>query len=99
MYQIMHNLLANYLNEHLQLRHYISVTSDMTLTSGFSTEPQLLVTMHDLLTVFDCQQQVDVVFLDFSKAVDTVPHDRDGLLHKISNYRVKGQWVSDYLHF
>jgi hypothetical protein len=54
--------------------------------------------MHDLLSSFKRKQQVDVAILDFSKAFDTVPHDR--LLWKIENYGKKGElltWLSSIL--
>ena len=46
----------------------------------------------------DSNLQTDVIVLDFSKAFDTVPHNR--LLHKINHYGVRGHlltWISSFL--
>jgi hypothetical protein len=47
---------------------------------------------------FDKGKQVDIGILDFSKAFDTVPHDR--LLHKIDQYGRRGPlhtWLTSCL--
>ena len=65
---------------------------------GYSCETQLLTTTHDFLTSFDANKQVDIAILDFSKAFDTVPHDR--LLHKLAHYGITGtlhNWLTTFL--
>ena len=59
---------------------------------------QLLVTLHDWMTLLDKNIPVDCMYLDFRKAFDAVPHKR--LLHKIKGYGVRGNilnWVTDFL--
>ena len=56
--------------------------------SGYSCKSQLLTTINDLLKEHDKGHQVDVAILDFSKAFDTVPHNK--LLHKLDQYGIKG---------
>ena len=54
--------------------------------------------MHDLFRSNDAGIQTDVVILDFSKAFDTVPHNK--LLHKLDHYGVRGPvhtWVTKFL--
>ena len=67
--------------------------------AGYSTETQLLLTMHGLLRVNDAGNQVDIAILDVSKAFDTDPHEK--LLHKIEEYTVRGNlhnWRTSFLH-
>jgi hypothetical protein len=66
--------------------------------SGFSCEIQLLRTINYFLKEHDQNNQVDVAILDFSKAFDTVPHDK--LLHKIHQYGIQGSihlWLTNFL--
>ena len=80
--------------QHIVYRHIMShLEQQIILTnlnhgfrSGFSTETQLLTTTNDLLMSFDKGKQVDIAIPDFSKAFDTVPHDR--LLHKLTSYDI-----------
>ena len=46
----------------------------------------------------DRRQQTDLLFIDFSKAFDTVPHRR--LLNKLEFYGIRGhlfKWISSWL--
>jgi hypothetical protein len=65
---------------------------------GYSCASQLLITLHDLLKCYDDNNQVDIAILDFSKAFDTVPHQR--LLGKLDFYGIDGpilNWISQFL--
>jgi hypothetical protein len=56
------------------------------------------VTLSDLLQSYDQNKQTDVVILDFSKAFDTVPHDK--LMYKLEKYGIKGdlyKWLMSFL--
>ena len=66
--------------------------------SGYSCETQLIMTLNDLLQSYDQNKQTDVVILDFSKAFDTVPHDK--LMYKLEKYGIKGdfhKWLTSFL--
>ena len=66
--------------------------------SGYSCESQLLTTINDFLKEHDKGHQVDVAILDFSKAFDTVPHNK--LLHKLDQHGIKGSihtWLQNLL--
>ncbi|XP_012557189.2 uncharacterized protein LOC105844759 [Hydra vulgaris] len=58
-----------------------------------------LIETHDILTEAAYRGHiVDIIFTDFAKAFDTVPHKR--LLHKIQAYGIRGQlfhWISAWL--
>jgi hypothetical protein len=57
-----------------------------------------VVLQYHFLQEHDKWQQVDIAILDFSKAFDTVPHDK--LLHKLEQYGIKGNihsWLTNFL--
>ena len=49
-----------------------------------SCETQLITTINDFATALNNSEQVDAIFLDLSKAFDTVPYKR--LCYKLSFY-------------
>ena len=53
---------------------------------------QLLTVLHDLGKTLDAGQESDVLYLDFSKAFDSVPHNL--LLHKLLLYGIDGPLYS-----
>ena len=55
---------------------------------GHSCQTQLLATVHDWASSLDKRTSTHAVFLDFSKAFDSVPHQR--LLLKLENMGVRG---------
>ena len=63
-----------------------------------SCESQLLITMDDFFSAYDSSIQTDVGVLDFSRAFDTVPHER--LIGKLAHYGIQGQannWIRAFL--
>lgn len=59
---------------------------------------QLLEWLKDWIHSFDPGKSVDVIYLDFAKAFDTVAHQR--LLMKLDFYGVKGHihaWLTSFL--
>ena len=63
-----------------------------------SCEFQLLTTLDDLFSAYDESIQTDVGVLDFSRAFDTVPHER--LIGKLAHYVIRGQansWIRAFL--
>ena len=65
--------------------------------SKHSCESQLLITTDEFIQNFEGKTQTDVVVLDFSKALDVVPHQR--LLHKLDHYRLQGttlNWIQNW---
>ena len=65
---------------------------------GKSCSTQLLEVYNEVGRVLDNGGQADIVFLDFSKAFDSVSHPL--LLHKLKQYGINGpllNWLSSYL--
>ena len=64
---------------------------------GKSTLAQLLSCFHDWSSSRNNSKITDVVFLDFSKAFDSVPHER--LLLKLNKYGIDGPLLLWFRHF
>ena len=65
---------------------------------GKSCTTQLLEVMDDFSKYIDNGQAFDVIYLDFKKAFDSVPHER--LLVKLKSYGIDGElhdWIKDFL--
>ena len=65
---------------------------------GRSCVTQLLEVMDDFTRLLDDGNAIDVLYLDFQKAFDTVPHKR--LLYKLKSYGISGNlrgWITDFL--
>lgn len=59
---------------------------------------QLLQVMEYLTRETDNANSIDIIYLDFRKAFDTVPHER--LLHKLKSYGITGNtinWIRNFL--
>ena len=59
---------------------------------------QLLKVMEDLTKLVDGNEDIDIIYFDFKKAFDTVPHER--LLIKLKYYGISGKivdWIKDFL--
>ena len=68
--------------------------------SKHSTESQLIITTQDLAQSLNNKLQVDMIIMDFSKAFDTVPHNR--LLNKLNRYGIRNKtynWISNFLKY
>ena len=95
--KILEHIICSHMLKHFE-EYEILTSLNHGFRSGYSIETQFLVTMHDLLRANDAGVQVDVAILDFSKAFDTVPHEK--LLHKIQEYGIRGNlysWLSSFL--
>ena len=85
---------------------YSHLVSNNAITShqhGFvshkSTQTQLLECTNMWSIWLDEKEGVDVVYVDVSKAFDTVSHPK--LLNKLESYGIKGKilnWVRDFVH-
>ena len=67
-------------------------------THGKSCLAYLLETFEDITKSVDEGVGVDMIYLDYSKAFDSVPHRR--LLQKLAGHGIRGrlpEWISDFL--
>ena len=63
-----------------------------------SCETQLITAVNDFAIALNNSEQVDAIFMDLSKAFDTVPHKR--LCNKLSFYGIRGallRWIESFL--
>ena len=93
--------------EHVVLKHVLAHFEQHNILTrlqhGFraahSCVTQLVTTVQDLMSYRDRSIQLDVIVLDFSKAFNTVPHNR--LLHKLHHYGIRGElnnWICSFLN-
>ena len=69
------NFIRNAMYSHLVTNKLLS-EKQYGFCKGRSCLTQLLVSLHDLLSELDKNVPVDVMYLDFRKAFDYVPHKR-----------------------
>ena len=95
--KIMEHIIHSNIMRHID-RHNILTDKQHGFRTKHSCESQLLLTTHDLLHSLDNNTQTDIIIMDFSKAFDTVPHNR--LLYKLTKYGITGNlhtWISNFL--
>ena len=95
--KIMEHIICSHVRDHLDEYDILS-----PLQHGFperhSCESQLLLTLQDLFSWRDPGVQVELVVLDFAKALDTVPHE--SVLGKLKFYGIDdntNRWVRAFL--
>jgi hypothetical protein len=96
--KIMESIIRDNVLQHLS--HYSIVSSSQHgFTPGRSCSTQLVECFEDWLEAIDDGHSVDIIYLDFQKAFDSVPHQR--LLMKMEALGISGnllKWCSDFLH-
>lgn len=93
----MEKLVRKALLKHMIDNKYLS-NSQHGFVSGRSCTTQLLKVVDRLTEILDGGGSVDMIYLDFAKAFDTVPHRR--LLVKLEGYGVGGEllrWIEQFL--
>ena len=91
---ILQDNIVNHLNTHTLL-----LQSQHGFTKGKSCLTNLLLFLEDITKAIDEGKPLDVIYLDFAKAFDKVPHQR--LLHKIESHGISGNvaaWIGEWLH-
>jgi hypothetical protein len=95
--KLMEGLIRDHITQHLIDNNLLS-DSQFGFRKGRSCSLQLLQTMDHWMDAWDRGHEVDVAFLDFRKAFDTVPHKR--LLQKVAYFGIQGlilTWIQEIL--
>ena len=93
MERILVSSITTYLEETNQLHH-----NQYGFRRHFSCESQLIALCEDTLSSLDKRCSVDLAFIDFSKAFDTVSHDC--LIEKLNTYNLDTKvrsWIKSFL--
>ena len=95
--RIMERLIKNVLTDHL-LEHNLFTPDRYGFREFRSCLSQLLEVFEEWTSLLDDNIPVDIVYFDFAKAFDSVPHKR--LLTKIKSYGIEGNiynWIKSFL--
>ena len=95
--KLMEKIVKKQLNQHLKDNNLLAA-EQYGFVSGRSTDTQLLTSLAHWQKALDEDIPVDVVYMDFKKAFDSVPHVR--LLNKLKSYGIEGHllsWIKDFL--
>ena len=95
--KILESIIRDHLMEYMYSNEFFS-TQQYGFPPGRSTVLQLLRVLDDWTNALDDEDCIDVIYCDFQKAFDTVPHKR--LLYKLKKYGVTGpihEWIQTFL--
>ena len=93
----MEHIVLSHMAKHLS-KNNIIIDEQHGFRQRFSCETQLITTIHDWAKSINVCRQTDAILLDFSKAFDSVPHQR--LLLKLDYYGIRGNlllWIKAFL--
>ena len=95
--KIMETMIRDEIREHMEDQELFS-QDQHGFRQGRSCNTQLLEAIHDWTNSIEEGHPVDVIYLDYRKAFDSVPFER--LLKKLHAYGVRGKvllWIRDFL--
>ena len=95
--KLMERIIRNKIVDHMESNNLFA-KQQHGFRAGRSCTTQLLEFMEEVTEAIDRGEEVDVIYLDFAKAFDKVPHKR--LLSKLKGYGIKGKiydWIKDFL--
>lgn len=95
--KILEKIIRNAIVEHMTSNDLFS-EAQHGFVAGRSCVTQLLEFLEEITESIDNGEDVDVIYLDFCKAFDKVPHKR--LLKKLCSYGIVGKvfnWIKDFL--
>ena len=94
---VMEHIVLSRVAKHLSATN-ILLDSQHGFREKLSSMTQLISSRHDWASTIHSRRQVEVLFLDFSKAFDEVPHRR--LSVNLPYYGINGStltWIDDFL--
>ena len=95
--KLLEHIICSHILKHTD-KHHILTPLNHGFRAGHSCETQLITTLEDFTQNFEKNIQTDIAILDFSKAFDTVPHQK--LLEKMKKYGITGnthKWITSFL--
>eukprot|EP00057_Strongylocentrotus_purpuratus_P003633 XP_003727036.1 PREDICTED: RNA-directed DNA polymerase from mobile element jockey-like [Strongylocentrotus purpuratus] len=95
--KLMEHIISHSIMGHID-EHQLLANCQHGFRKQHSTESQLVNTLEEVTRSLDKKIQTDVLILDFSKAFDTVAHQR--LLKKIAHYGIRDEtngWIQTWL--
>ena len=93
----MESIIRSHIVQHMKLNKLFS-SKQYGFISGRSTVMQLLNVMDIWTKALDDDQQIDIIYMDFQKAFDKVPHQR--ILIKLHSYGIHPElidWIEGFL--
>ena len=95
--KVLERIVREHLTNHLD-EHNLITPRQHGFVKNKSCQTNLLETMEDWTRALDNGSNLDVIYLDYQKAFDTVPHRR--LIEKLRAYGVQGKlldWIKSFL--
>ena len=95
--KVMESIVRDRIVEHL-MKHSILANDQHGFVPGRDCITQLLLCLEEWTSMVEKAEIFDVIYTDFSKAFDSVAHER--LLRKLGNYGIKGnflKWIRSFL--
>ena len=96
--KLMETIIKNQLNSYLFLNNFLS-QHQHGFISKLSTATNLLECTNDWLLSLNSSKSTDAVYIDFSKAFDSIVLSK--LLYKLKNYGISGnlfKWISGFIN-
>ena len=94
--KLMESIIKDHILNHLSINNLLS-PYQFGFMPGRSCSTQLLLILDYLTCHLDNAYSIDVIYLDFQKAFDTVPHQR--LLQKLISFGIHGnvlKWIETF---
>jgi hypothetical protein len=95
--KVLEKCVANRITEHI-FKNNLTCKEQHGFRSGRSTTTNLLEALNIWTEALSHNIPMDIIFLDYAKAFDTVPHKR--LINKIKSFGISGEvleWITQFL--